>query len=385
MSMQPTYYEFFAGAGMVRAGLGRNWQCLLANDFDHKKAKSYRANWSGDEMVRDDIRNLSFDTMPRKPDMVWASFPCQDLSLAGGGAGLKGERSGTFWPFIDHMRELIADGRAPKIIALENVVGALTSNGGRDFTTLMKELDGLGYRVGAFVADAANFLPHSRPRIFVIGLREDIRQPEFCKEGPSMWHTKALIHAQANLSDRLRKRWLWWDMPVPRKRSKSFIDIVEMDPTGISWHSKTDTRLLLSMMSDINLAKVHTAQCAGVPMVGGVYKRTRYEQGIKVQRAEVRFDNIAGCLRTPAGGSSRQSVLYVHGDVIRSRLLSTREAARLMGLRDSYILPKSYNEGYHLMGDGVAVPVVRHIKNHIFEPILSVNAVAAETMDFQTA
>jgi len=120
----------------------------------------------------------------------------------------------------------------------------------------------------------------------------------------------------------------------------------------------------------VNLAKVETAKAAGNRMVGGVYKRTRFHHGIKVQRAEVRFDDIAGCLRTPAGGSSRQLILVVEGDKIRSRLISTRETARLMGLPDSYKLPKAYNEAYHLTGDGVAVPVVRYIAQHIIEPIL---------------
>jgi len=106
-------------------------------------------------------------------------------------------------------------------------------------------------------------------------------------------------------------------------------------------------------------------------MVGGVYRRTRFdENGMKLQRAEVRFDDVAGCLRTPAGGSSRQTILVVDGKSIRSRLLSSRETARLMGLADDYKLPKNYNEAYHLTGDGVAVPVVRHLATHLFEPLL---------------
>src|SRR5690606_20157707 len=104
-------------------------------------------------------------------------------------------------------------------------------------------------------------------------------------------------------------------------------------------------------------------------MVGGVYRRTRLdEHGHKVQRAEVRFDEVAGCLRTPAGGSSRQIILVVEGYRVRSRLISARETARLMGLEDSYVLPRNYNEAYHLTGDGVAVPVVRHLAHHVFEP-----------------
>lgn len=105
-------------------------------------------------------------------------------------------------------------------------------------------------------------------------------------------------------------------------------------------------------------------------MVGAVYKRTRVEQGVKHQRAEVRFDDLAGCLRTPAGGSSRQVIIVVDGNRIRSRLISSRETARLMGLDETYVLPKNYNEAYHLTGDGVAVPVVRHLAQHVIEPIL---------------
>ena len=119
--------------------------------------------------------------------------------------------------------------------------------------------------------------------------------------------------------------------------------------------------------------KVEAAKRAGRRMVGGIYKRTRHDDdGAKVQRAEVRFDDVAGCLRTPAGGSSRQVIIVVDGNKVRSRLISARETSRLMGLPDDYKLPKNYNEAYHLTGDGVVVPVVRHIAHHLFEPLLGV-------------
>ena len=125
------------------------------------------------------------------------------------------------------------------------------------------------------------------------------------------------------------------------------------------------------MMSPINRAKVREAKRQGRKMVGGIYKRTRpNEKSLKVQRAEVRFDDIAGCLRTPAGGSSRQVVMIVEGQSVKARLISRRETARLMGLPDDYKLPENYNEAYHLTGDGVVVPVVRHLAKHIFEPVL---------------
>ena len=124
-------------------------------------------------------------------------------------------------------------------------------------------------------------------------------------------------------------------------------------------------------MSPLNIAKVHAAMKFGHRVVGTIYKRTRGDgRGGKTQRAEVRFDGIAGCLRTPVGGSSRQAIMIVKGESIRSRLLSPREAARLMGLPDSYQLPENYNDAYHLAGDGLAVPVVRFLAKNLLEPIL---------------
>lgn len=371
--MPRTFYEFFAGGGMARAGLGSGWKCLFANDFDRKKGATYKLNWGKNELIVDDIRNIAPEEMPASPDLVWGSFPCQDLSLAGGGAGLRGDRSGTFWPFINHIQNLRDEGRPPAVIALENVLGTLTSHGGEDFTAICQALKDLGYTFGAVIADAAHFVPQSRPRLFVIALRKDIHSN--CatgEDGPTRpWHTAGLEKAYKQLPQTLQAAWQWWKLPSPPQLNVKFADLVEDNPTSTRWHKSSETTALLSMMSDVNLAKVETARASGVRMVGTIYKRTRHEHGIKVQRAEIRFDEIAGCLRTPAGGSSRQSIMVVEGDSIRSRLISTRETARLMGLPDSYILPERYNEAYHLTGDGVAVPVVRFIAQHLLEPLVS--------------
>ena len=94
-----TFYEFFAGGGMARAGLGAQWNCLFANDLSEKKARAYTSNWGGDHLVVGDIFDLSSANLPGQADLAWGSFPCQDLSLAGAGAGLDGKRSGAFWGY----------------------------------------------------------------------------------------------------------------------------------------------------------------------------------------------------------------------------------------------------------------------------------------------
>ncbi len=82
--MRPTFYEFFAGGGMARAGLA-GWECLFANDIDPKKARAYTANWGDKEFRLGDIHDLKSADLPGHANLAWASFPCQDLSLAGAG------------------------------------------------------------------------------------------------------------------------------------------------------------------------------------------------------------------------------------------------------------------------------------------------------------
>ncbi|RYD64391.1 MAG: DNA (cytosine-5-)-methyltransferase, partial [Verrucomicrobiaceae bacterium] len=306
---------------------------------------------------------------------AWASFPCQDLSLAGGRAGLDGERSGTFWAFWRIIQCLAAEGKAPRAIVLENVCGVLTSNGGKDFMGICDTLNEGGYRIGALVIDSVDFLPHSRPRLFFVAVRKTEPLPRsLVREAPhGKWHTRPLIRAFERLPEQLKRSWVWWSMPSPEGGRNELIDLIEANPPTNLWHSAEVTRGLLEMMSPGNRAKVATVQEAGSNAIGCVYRRTRQENGAKVQRAEVRFDGVAGCLRTPSGGSSRQILIIVESREISSRLISPRETARLMGLPDTYTLPESYSDAYHLSGDGVAVPVVRHLAQSILEPLLTPN------------
>lgn len=359
---------------MVRAGLGSAWQCVFANDFDHKKSATYRLNWGGEGFYEGDVRDAEPHLPVSAPDLVWASFPCQDLSLAGGGAGLKGNRSGTFWPFWEHMETLKRTNRAPKLIALENVGGTLSSHEGKDFVAIVDAFQKLGYAVGAMMIDAELFVPQSRPRLFFIGIQDAQSIPTHMVGlvPQDEWVPSALKRAYIQLPEKLKDNWLWWQMAAPAKRNVRFADLIIEQPVDVEWHAPQDTQNLLNMMAPLHRKKVEQAKLAKTRKVGTIYRRTRKaEDGEGVQRAEVRFDDVAGCLRTPAGGSSRQVLLIVEGERVRSRLISARETARLMGLPDTYVLPKRYNEAYHLTGDGVVVNVVKHLSENILLPLVS--------------
>jgi DNA (cytosine-5)-methyltransferase 1 len=359
-------WEFFAGGGLARLGLEPEFTCAFANDIDPAKAAAYRAAFPGDLMHQNDVWRIGPSQLPGQAALAWASFPCQDLSLAGARRGLAAPRSGAFWGFHRLIEKLDAEGRAPRILALENVTGLLSSHGGADFTALLHALDDLGYRAGALEIDASLFVPQSRPRLFVIAARH--APAHLISAGPcAPFHTPAVRQAAARLPDKLRKHFVWWRLDAPPQRNTRLADV--LDPTSDCWDEAAQTQRLLDMMSPLQRARVDAIRESGRSEVGAVFKRIRIEHGERVQRAEARFDGLAGCLRTPAGGSSRQQLLFIDGDNVRSRLISPREAARLMGAPDHYPLPSGRTAALHLVGDAVCVPVVRWLSQHLLAPL----------------
>lgn len=369
----PTVLEFFAGGGLARLGLD-GWRTVFANDIDPMKAAAYRANFGDDHLRLADIWSLSSADLPGgRADLAWASSPCQDLSLAGARRGLSARRSGAFWGFWRLIEQLDAEGRAPRVIVIENVVGLLTSNGGEDFRRLCDLLAEAGWTFGALEMDAAHWLPQSRPRLFVVATRD----PAQGLTGPAgPFHSRGVVEAHAGLSDRTRAAWRWWDLPVPARRNADLSSILEPDAAA-DWLDDDRTRALIQQMGPLHRQRLEAALASGERRVGAAFRRVRTENGMKVQRIEARFDGLAGCLRTPAGGSSRQYlIVFEHGQV-RARFLTPRESLRLMGVGDDYRLPGSASAGLKLAGDGVAVPVVRALSEGLLKPLLSGKAARA--------
>ena len=228
---------------------------------------------------------------------------------------------------------------------------------------MCESLAALGMQFGSLVIDARHFLPQSRPRVFVVAVDARVDCSLLVNEEVDEtvpWFTKAVKSAHEKMPAALGESWRWWKLPEPSSTIPSVEDMVEDKPTSVEWHEPDETARLLGMMTPLNLEKTNLAIKQG-PSVGFLYKRIRGG----VQRAEVRFDGVAGCLRTPQGGSSRQIVLVIDDGRVRSRLLSPREAARLMGVPDSFRLPSKYNDAYRAIGDGVAVPVVRWLSDRL--------------------
>ena len=373
-NFRPRFLEFFAGAGLVRQALQPEWRCVWANDISPKKARVYQDNFGQAELHVGDIAGIRVEELP-DAEMAWASFPCQDLSLAGWRRGMSASRSGAFWGFWNLMQELKEQDRLPPILVLENVTGLLQ---GEDFTGLCEALAVLNLHFGTLIIDARRFVPQSRPRVFVIAASSDIAQCFAAEAGPSSaWTSPALQRAVDRLPPFLARNWVWWGLPEPSAPPPMIQQLVENRTDA--WFDEEKVERLLAMMTEPHRRKILEASQQDVKKIGFLYRRVRQGR----QRAEVRFDGVAGCLRTPAGGSSRQTVVVVEGDRVQMRLLSSREAARLMGAPDDFKLPENYNDAYRAMGDGVCVPAVAWLAQHLLAPMTAIPSAGSPALDSQ--
>jgi DNA (cytosine-5)-methyltransferase 1 len=352
---------------MARLGLAPDFTCVFANDISARKAKAYAAAHGADHLQVGDVWGLRADDLPTKAALAWASSPCQDLSAAGKRRGLAAERSGAFWGFWRLILDLDKQGRAPPVIVLENVTGLFTSRAGQDFTAVIEAMADLGYGAGAVELDAAWFLPQSRPRAFVVAARACPKG--LTSDAPSGHaHSRAVVAAAARLSPKAASAWRWWRLPEPPRRNSILADILEPH-NQVAWRSPAQTAALVALMAPLQRQRLEALQKSGAPAIGAGFRRMRVVEGVKCQRFEARFDGMAGCIRTAGGGSSRQFILHIEGDTIKSRALTPRETARLMGLPDEFPLPKAGGEALQVTGDGVAVPVARFLSENLLAPL----------------
>ena len=347
-----TCLDFFSGSGLVSIGLSEEFNTVWANDISTKKARVFNANNAKDILQVCPIENVQGANLP-KVDLSWGSFPCQDLSLAGDMEGLYAKRSGLFWQWLRVMDEM--DVRPPVVVA-ENVVGLVSAQGGKFYVKAHNELVNRGYRVGSVMVDAAHWLPQSRKRIFVIGVREDVDVSDLIDNKPSWCHPLPVVNVAKKI-----EHWTWWKIPKPQETRISLDDVIEFESPCDAEEERT---YKLSLIAPETMEKIRNLANASRRVFTG-YRRTRNHK----QVLEIRTDGIAGCLRTPCGGSSRQIVLIADKGQLNTRLLTVRETARLMGAPDSYQIPGSYNDGYMAMGDAVAVPVVQFLSKHLLAPL----------------
>jgi DNA (cytosine-5)-methyltransferase 1 len=299
------------------------------------------------------------------------------MSLAGKRRGLAGEQSGALFGFLQVLEQL--GSRRPSVVLLENVPGFLTSHGGADFVTAIEEISRLGYWLDAFVVDAKWFVPQSRPRLFLAGYHSDLIDVPLLTKEPTANLLEDAWRRAINRADRLRPSqllvamdliepatgWATIDTGNPCRKPKSLLEYVDAESEQ-SWWCADEVSRHLDMMFDRHRRQVDALrlQSEAEPTVLTAFRRVRQGR----QRMEVRFDGVAGCLRTPRGGSAKQIVLLIDRGELRMRWMTPREYARLQGAGD-FVLPENTIQGLFGFGDAVCVPVIEWIDRQMLTPV----------------
>lgn len=370
----PRAAEFFAGIGLVRLAIEEaGFEVVFANDIDPSKRKMYADNFAVGDFVLGDIHTLAANSLPAC-ELFTASFPCNDLSVAGAQGGLDGAQSSAFWGLIRLLREL--GERRPALVMLENVPGFLASRGGQDFARALAALNELGYFVDALMIDAARFVPQSRQRLFVVASLPhaqvpnalELRTASAGREPAEPFEPTALrprpltqfISKHPELDWRLARLP---DLPAaPPKLRRVLEDLPDSDP---AWWSEKRVEYFMGQLSPRHAA-IAARMIAGQRITyGTAFRRVRNGRSM----AELRTDGMAGCLRTPRGGSGRQ-ILFKAGQGQRQvRLLTARECARLQGVPDAYVIDVPLNQALFGFGDAVCVPAVAWLGRHYLLPV----------------
>lgn len=392
-SSEKTFAEFFAGIGLVHRGLRMSgWQCIYANDIELKKKTMYEAEFGPASYYQvEDVWNIDSisDHLVSSPFLATASFPCIDLSLAGLWRGFDGEHSSTYFGFLEILRRL--QNTRPKVVMLENVTGFLTSRKGEDFRRAVYELAELGYWIDAIVLDAKWFVPQSRPRTFVFGFHRSLCSPLLIRRPRRMSFGNPWITATQRsvalrprglqyLFDRisLPTGWATIDFDPPERADYELADLLDIDEDQ-NWWTLDVTLKHYAMMESPSRHRVDTLMHEKATAVGTAFRRTRRGK----TRTEVRFD-MAGCLRTPKGGSAKQIVVAIINGDIRMRWMSAREYARLQGAGDFNISVPPI-QAMHGFGDAVCVPAVEWIDRNILSPVFESHRLARQSSAAATA
>jgi DNA (cytosine-5)-methyltransferase 1 len=363
-----TFAEFFAGIGLMRLGLEKEgWIAAFANDISTDKHEMYAHHFKDKHPLYlvQDVHSLTPDNIP-SVTLATASFPCNDLSLAGMRHGLGGKQSSAYWGFIKLLDKM--GKRRPPLVLLENVAGFLTSHGGRDFQAALLALNRLGYAVDPIMIDASRFVPQSRVRLFVIARLDDQSQAWESHDSTRFFESDVRPKPLAAfIFDHPEIVWNITELPDLPSRSLTLSDILEdIADDSTLWWNKERVEYLLSQMSNKHKYLLNDMTKRKSWSFGTVFRRIRNGRSM----AELRNDGIAGCLRTPRGGSARQILIQAGYETAKVRLLTPRECAALMGVPD-YHINATLNKALFGFGDAVCVPAVSWIAKHYLNQALA--------------
>lgn len=166
--------ELFAGAGGMALGFeeaGFEVELVVDNDQDCVNTLRHnRPNW---DVIKSNVEDLDFRIPMFNVDVVTGGYPCQTFSHAGKRRGLEDVRGTAFWGFAKALREI-----QPKMFIAENVRGLKSHNKGNTLDLMLSIFSQAGYNVKYEILNSIHYhVPQKRERTIIIGIRNDINNP----------------------------------------------------------------------------------------------------------------------------------------------------------------------------------------------------------------
>jgi DNA (cytosine-5)-methyltransferase 1 len=300
------FIDLFAGIGGFRIAFesfGGN--CVFSSEWDKFAQQTYEANFN--EIPHGDITQVDVKDIPRH-DVLLGGFPCQPFSNAGKKLGFDDTR-GTL--FFDVAR--IIEHRKPSIVLLENVKGFKSHDKGRTLQVVENTLQELGYNVFYKVLNAKDFgVPQNRERIFIVALnKRKLGSIGFKFPTPKQIETKLGNILEKSVDEKYTLSNKLWQGHMRRKKE----------------HLKKGNGFGYSLF---NGNSIYTSTISA----------RYYKDG---------------------------SEILIEQKNKNPRKLTPREAARLQGFPEKFVIPVSDNQAYKQFGNSVAVPVIKALAAELLE------------------
>lgn len=288
--------------------------------------KSYLANYNLDEnYFFQDIRLLDGKDFKDKVDLLVGGSPCQSFSSVGFQGGLEDTRGTLFYDYANLIKDI-----NPKVFIYENVRGLTTHDKGKTWSIMKNVFKELKYNIHEAVLDAKDYgIPQTRRRLFVVGIREDIELEQ------------ELIHP-----------------PVPVVLQYKMQDFLLSNVKDGNFGSKDGKILLKREPGCIDHKYILTPKLKEYVM----------KTGTKTFSQKVEIDlPIARTLLSTMGNRHRAGIDNYVTDLGPIRMLSEREAHRLMGFPDSYKIVVSRAQAYKQAGNSIVVDVLIAVMKEIIK------------------
>ena len=301
--------DLFAGIGGTRLGFYKTGKTkvVFSSEIDKFAIKTYNANYG--DTPSGDITKIDENDIPEH-DILVAGFPCQAFSQAGKKLGFEDDRGTLFFEI-----KRILKAKKPKAFLLENVKNLTSHNKGKTFSFIISELEKLNYEVKHVLFKAKDFgVPQNRERIYIIGFNKELipNYNDFILPKPKYTNINVgmiledIVDDKYTISDKL------WIGHQRRKKE----------------HKKKGNGFGYTLFTSDS------------PYTNTISARY-YKDG-----SEILIDQGKG--KNP-------------------RKITPREAARLQGFPDEFIIPVSDTQAYKQFGNSVAVVVIHAIAEEILK------------------